>query len=295
LPLIASWHTNIHEFATCRLDQWMAWLPRPLRSHLVCSAERFCLSAALRFYRIAKLLFAPNQELIQLLGERTGKPVYPMARGVHTDRFSPAFRSRNDDAFVLGYAGRLRPEKHVRALSEIEDALVAAGENQYRFLIVGDGSERDWLQSHLLRAEFTGFLEGEALAQAFANMDLFVFPSETDTYGNVIQEAMASGVPVLVTDKGGPKALVSPGTTGYIASDIEGFCSAIRRLMHDASLHSQMRQAARRQACRMSWDRVFEELYMAYGRLNDRAASTPILAGPKGGDSRSRSDALAAG
>ncbi len=267
IPLVASWHTNVHEFAARRLAKWTPFLPAAARRRLAAVVERACLSASIRFYRMADLLLAPNRNLIRLLAERTGRPVYAMDRGVRPDIFSPRFRRRNDDAFVLGYAGRLRPEKNLRMLVDVEQALLAAGEVNYRFLLVGDGSERAYLERRLIRAEFTGFLEGEALAAAFAGMDLFVFPSETDTYGNVILEAMASGVPALVTSRGGPQELVQPDRTGFVAADAAGFCEAIRTLMHNPSLHSRMRHAARLQACRMSWDRVFDDVYRAYARL----------------------------
>ncbi|NWG13040.1 MAG: glycosyltransferase [Acidobacteria bacterium] len=295
IPLVASWHTNVHEFAARRLAKWTAFLPAAPRRRLAAAAERACLSALIRFYRMADLLLAPNRDLIRLLTERTGRPVYAMDRGVRTDIFSPRFRRRNDEVFVLGYAGRLRPEKNLRMLVEVERALLAAGEVNYRFLLVGDGSEMAYLKRNLIRAEFTGFLQGEALATAFAGMDLFVFPSETDTYGNVILEAMASGVPALVTSHGGPRALVQPGRTGFVATDAAGFCEAIRTLMHNPGLHSEMRQAAQLQACRMSWDRVFDDVYQAYGRLRTGRSADPEWERHGNGGSRDQSNAFLLG
>jgi glycosyltransferase involved in cell wall biosynthesis len=193
IPLVAAWHTNVHEFAARRLEKWTAFMPGVARRRLSTAAERLGLRALIRFYRMADLLLAPNKHLIQMLKERTGKEVFLMRRGVRPELFSPTFRRRSDTAFILGYAGRLRPEKNLRMLLDVERALIAAGEKDYRFLLVGDGSERAWLERNLQRAEFTGFLEGDALARAFANMDLFVFPSETDTYGNVILGLQQSG------------------------------------------------------------------------------------------------------
>jgi phosphatidylinositol alpha 1,6-mannosyltransferase len=91
------------------------------------------------------------------------------------------------------------------------------GTCDFRFLIVGDGSEKQWLSEHLWHAEFPGVLSGEPLAHANANMEIFVFPSHTDTFGTVILEAMASGVPAVVTMGGGPKFLVNSGETGFVA------------------------------------------------------------------------------
>ncbi len=139
-----------------------------------------------------------------------------MSRGIDTELFSPEYASpahqtRLDRDFVIGYVGRLSPEKNVRLLAEIEQSLIRAGMSKYRFLIVGNGSEHGWLSSVMERATLPGVLRGEDLARAYASMDAFVFPSATDTFGNVVLEAMASGVPAIVTREGGPKYLVQPG------------------------------------------------------------------------------------
>src|SRR5882757_6224204 len=96
-------------------------------------------------------------------------------------------------------------------LREIERGLVQAGVRDFRFLVVGEGSERPWLAANVERSELPGILRGEELARAYANMDAFVFPSETDTFGNVVLEAMASGVSPIVGKGGGPKYLVQSG------------------------------------------------------------------------------------
>ena len=104
------------------------------------------------------------------------------------------------------------------------------GQEKFRFLIVGHGGEENWLRERLHRAEFTGVLRGEELARAYANMDLFVFPSHTDTFGNVVLEALASGVPAIVTPDGGPSTIVRDGETGRIAPD-DRFASAIAAIL----------------------------------------------------------------
>jgi glycosyltransferase involved in cell wall biosynthesis len=210
------------------------------------------------------VLLAPNRELIDLLTKLTGKPAFLMQRGADTILFDPAKRDRTDGVFTLGFVGRVTPEKGVRFLVEIERELIAAGHTNYRFLVVGDGSEREWLQANLKRAEFPGVLQGEALARAYADMDVFVFPSHTDTFGNVVLEAFASGVPVVVTSSGGPKFLVEPGVTGYAAADDAAFISGVKSILGDAELHATMRAAAREYALSLSWDAVFEKVYQTY-------------------------------
>jgi glycosyltransferase involved in cell wall biosynthesis len=184
---------------------------------------------------------------------------------VDTDAFSPAYRDRDpDDAdFVLGFVGRLSVEKNVALLVTIEEQLRRQGAGNFRFLIVGHGGEEHWLRERLTHAAFTGVLRGAELARAYANMDAFVFPSHTDTFGNVVLEAMASGVPAIVTPDGGPARIVRDGDTGFIRADLE-FAAAITKLASDPVIHAAMRQHARQDALSASWDAVFESIYAQY-------------------------------
>ena len=264
LPLVASWHTNLHEFAARRLSKMAAFLPDPQRRALTDTIERRVLQACVRFYRIARVVLAPNREDMNFLHCQTKKPVFPMRRGVDTLLFSPTKRDVTDRIFRLGFVGRLCAEKNVRFLVELERALCQEGFRNYKFSIVGDGGERAWLERNLQRADFTGELHGEFLARAYANMDLFVFPSETDTYGNVVSEAMASGTPVIVTSKGGPKYQVQPGITGFIAGDERDFSSKVKLLMTNSEQHARFREACRTWARGKSWNCVLDDLFEAY-------------------------------
>jgi glycosyltransferase involved in cell wall biosynthesis len=145
----------------------------------------------------------------------------------------------------------------------VQAELEAMGHKSFRFLIVGHGGESAWLKERLPRAEFAGVLKGEALSTAYANMDLFVFPSHTDTFGNVVLEALASGVPAIVTPDGGPKTIVRDGVTGRIAEDAD-FAKAVAGVLGNPEKHAEMRLAARAYALTMSWDSVFEGVYAAY-------------------------------
>lgn len=268
IPLVASWHTNLHEFGARRLDKVLSFLPDSTRGSLTGFTERRILDGCARFYRLARILFAPNRELVDLLYAATGKPVFLMQRGSNPALFDPRKRDRSNDAFTLGFVGRVTAEKSVRFLAGIEQALIAAGHSNYRFLIVGDGGEREWLQANLQRAEFPGVLTGDALARAYANMDLFVFPSRTDTFGNVVIEALASGVPAIVTNQGGPKFLVRTGIDGFVADSDAAFIRHVLHVIGDPSLRDRMGAAAREHALSMSWDRVFERVYEAYESLD---------------------------
>jgi glycosyltransferase involved in cell wall biosynthesis len=266
VPLVASWHTNVHEFGSRRLAKILAGMPERWREPVTAFAERKSLDLVIRFYKLARMLFAPNPELVRMLTSRTGRPVRLMQRGIDIALFTPEKRKRVDAHFVIGYAGRLSPEKNVRMLAAFDRILKEQGLRDYRFLIVGDGSERAWLREHLDNAELPGLLQGEALAAAYAAMDVFVFPSETDTFGNVVLEAMASGVPVVASGRGGPQFLIEPGVTGFLASGADGFADAVLALASDSQRRLEMGRAARAAAAERKWDAVFEGVYEDYRR-----------------------------
>jgi phosphatidylinositol alpha 1,6-mannosyltransferase len=276
VPLAASWHTNVHEYLERRCDRLLQLLPQPHSAMAGQTIEDLALAVASIFYSSANLLFAPNLELCGILEGATRRPCNLMPRGVDSVLFHPLKRARHDDDrdCVLGYVGRLSIEKNVALLAQVQRELESAGHQHFRFLIVGHGAEEAWLRQHLPRAEFTGVLKGEALATAYANMDLFVFPSHTDTFGNVVLEALSSGVPAIVTPDGGPCSIIRDGVTGRIAQDGE-FSFAVDRILTNPTLHSEMRHAARSYTLTASWDSVFEDVYSAYEslRINARNSS----------------------
>jgi len=263
-PLAASWHTNLHEFAARRVARMLEWVPRGLRASAARTVESFVMDRVCWFFARSSVIFAPNPELAAVLRRRTGKLVVPMRRGIDTGLFRPSRRARSDNHLVVGYVGRLMPEKNLRLLARVEAALRAAGFADARFQITGAGSERQWLERNLSRATFTGVLAGVGLARAYADMDIFAFPSRTDTFGNVVQEALASGVPAVVTDAGGPRFIVRDGETGFVASSDDEFCDCVVALARDQLLRRRMSFAALRQVEKQSWDWVFDEVYAGY-------------------------------
>jgi phosphatidylinositol alpha 1,6-mannosyltransferase len=264
IPLAATWQTNVHQYARSRAAALVSFLPADIAAILLDAVQRASFRATARFYKIPRLLFAPNQEMIQALETATGKPCHLMSHAVDTAAFSPEFRNRQAGAFRIGYVGRLTAEKNVRMLARLEQSLLDMGHRDFQFVIVGQGAEEKWLRENMKHAEFTGLLAGRDLSQAFANLDLLAFPSKTDTFGLVVLEAFASGVPAVVTRGGGPKFTVRHGHTGYAAGTFDEFASFTSRLMSEPDLHSAMRVAAREQALATSWDRIFEGMYEAY-------------------------------
>lgn len=264
IPLFASWHTNLHEYAGRRLALITRFLPSRFSARLCDAASRHALYWLLKFHQIPRVIFAPNGDLVSLIHQRVRRETHLMPHGVDTDLFSPERRTSNSEMFTLGYVGRLTPEKNVRLLADIESKLLASGCGPFRFLVVGDGLERGWLKDNLKTAEFTGFLSGLDLARAYADMDLLIFPSETETFGLVVIEAMASGVPVAVSNVGGPKYQVRHGIDGFVAQDVDCYVAAARHLMGDHDALTDMREAARDACDCRTWAHTFEELYCRY-------------------------------
>ena len=276
LALLGSWHTNVHEFAASRLKRIFRFLPASVNESIGNVAEDLIMKGSVLYYKMPKVILSPNQELVDDLGKRTGRESRIMGRGVDTEKFSPDKRTVNDGVLRFGFVGRLRAEKNVRILVDIEKALIDAGKTNFKFLIVGEGTERAYLEQSLQNAEFTGFLEGEPLSEAYANMDVFFFPSETDAFGNVTQEASASGVPAIVSDKGGPKFLIAEGETGYIASNVDDFVKYASELFDDRDKLARMKINARKSSMSRSWDSIFEGVYDAYRECIRREEESKI-------------------
>jgi phosphatidylinositol alpha 1,6-mannosyltransferase len=272
VALVGSWHTNLHEYAARRLRARLKFLPKKSLYGLTEFLERKILDGAKLYYKMPQRLLAPNQELIDMLEKGTGRKANLMIRGVDTELYSPAKRTATDGIFRFGFVGRLRAEKNVRMLAELEKRLTAAGKRNFHFLIVGEGNERGFLEENMETAELPGFLEGEKLSEAYANMDVFIFPSDTDAYGNVVQEANASGVPCIVTDQGGPKFIVQKGETGFVARNLDDFVKYSIELIDDPEKLARMKKQSLEFALTRSWDHVFENVYKTYREARDHLA-----------------------
>ena len=242
--LTASWHTNVHEYAARRMGWLTGRLTQRGGAAIEDGVEAGALWATSQFYKLAKVLFAPNDELCEMLETTTGRPCYLMQRGVDTEWFSPAHRTRRP-ADRTGWCWDMwedfRWRRMFRRLTRVDRELAAMGlGDEVRFLLVGHGNDEAALRGELKKAEFAGVLRGQALAEAYANMDVLVFPSHTDTFGNVVLEALASGVPAVVTPDGGPKFIVRDGETGFVTDD-DHFANAVAELVRDRARLESMR------------------------------------------------------
>jgi glycosyltransferase involved in cell wall biosynthesis len=289
VPVVASYHTQLHEYAGARTRRLFGFLPSQLRNPLAELAQYASLQGVKWFYRRPRLIMAPTPELCHWLERLTGRPCRLMGRGVDTTTFSPAWRNVDDGVVRLGFVGRLTTEKNVRFLARVEQALVAQGISNYRFVIVGEGSERPWLTEHMRQVELTGVLRGEVLSRAYANFDLFVFPSRTDTLGNVVQEALASGVPAVVSTEGGPKFVISEGVTGFAAATETEFIARVIDMVQQPRLRREMATAARQAMADRTWDDVMSHVYNYYRQAcgtgtreaEDRMGGRPFTPPPR--------------
>ena len=213
----------------------------------------------------ADLTLAPSSAAIEDLRAHGVPRVQHWPRGVDVTGFVPSARDERlrrtwspDGKPIVGYVGRLAPEKHVERLA------VLARRDDLQLVIVGDGVDRATLQSALPSAIFTGALYGPDLAAAYASMDVFVHPGEHETFCQAVQEALASGVPVIAPDAGGPRDLVVPFRTGLLLP-VKGFESELgRSVEHLLAERPRYAQAARRSVLGRTWPAICDRLIEHY-------------------------------
>lgn len=264
-PVVGHYHTQVPEYAERLLgDKTIAALARAYVSWFYNGLDRVIVPSRATFDNLLDM--GVRHERITLL-----------ARGVDTDRFSPTRRDRRvweryglNGAPKLLYVGRVSKEKNLDDLVETYRALRAQGV-QCELSIVGDGPYRHELARRVADLDgvvFTGYVGGDDLPQLFASADIFVFPSTTDTFGNVILEAQASSLPVIVTDQGGPSELMVHNRTGMVvpATNRDALADAIRRLVQDQALRARMGEAARAHVQAMTHDTAARQLWAFYQR-----------------------------
>ncbi len=220
-----------------------------------------------RIHGAATKTLAPSTDSMQKLRGHGIPRVQLWRRGVDTDRFHPGKRSEEfrrahapQGQKIIGYAGRLALEK------QVEDLALLATLPNTKLVIVGDGPQRARLESLLPSASFTGFLAGEELAQAMASFDLFVHPGELETFCQTIQEAMASGVPVVATGRGGPVDLVDSSHTGwlYAPGNLSQLHDYAADLLGDEIKRRAFGEAALAHVQGRSWAGVCDQLVKLY-------------------------------
>jgi glycosyltransferase involved in cell wall biosynthesis len=269
VPVVASYHTNLAAY--CKYFGLRA-LEAPVWRY-----RRYLHSQA-----SATLCPSPSTAL-EL--EQWGFPrVRVWSRGVDADLFAPKQRSEEWRRQVAGdpnktivlYVGRLSYEKNLGALMAAHAAL---RREDVQLVLVGDGPARASLERAVggERVTLTGYLRGKELARAYASADVFAFPSLTETFGQVVQEAMASGLPVVGFAAQGVRDLVRDGATGILAApgDTAAFTAALSRLVDDETHRRALGEQARALAQQRTWDRVMESLVDVYAEIIDSVRARP--------------------
>ena len=261
IPVVSSFHTHFVSY---------------FRFYGFGGLEGFGWRMLKRFYDRCRVVYAPSHAIIRELAEHGIANTELWSRGIDTSRFSPNHRDAGlremagaaDGTPVLLMVSRLVKEKDMADLVEMDRALRARG-NRYRLVLVGDGPMRGELEAALPDAFFAGHQSGEALARWYASGDVFVFPSTTETFGNVILEAQASGLPAVVVDRGGPPDLVEPGQTGFVArpNDPADLAARVEPLLRDASERARMGELARAAAGERDWSAINGRLVESYRRV----------------------------
>ncbi len=265
LPVVTSFHTDFPRYAAQYLGRWAV---RPTRAWL----RRFHAAAAL-----TQTPSAATRDDLLALG--VPRPVV-WGRGVDTTLFHPSRRTRPRGAtpFEVLHVGRLAVEKDIRTLVAAFTLAHARLGARASFTVAGDGPEAGAVRAALPFARHLGFLPRMALAVIYADAELFVFPSPTETCGLVALEALASGVPVIGAAAGGIPENLREGITGCLVppGDANAFADRIVELAGDEGRRAAMGEAARAFAVGRDWDRELEELAADYERV--RCASRAALA-----------------
>ncbi len=261
IPVVSSFHTHFVSY---------------FRYYGVGALEGFGWSYLRWFYNRCDAVYAPTREIIRELEAQGIQRLELWSRGIDPARFSPRFCDAalreavkaGDDTPILLLVSRLVKEKDLLDLVEVDRLLRERGRD-FRLVFVGDGPLREELEAALPHAFFAGHQTGEALSRWYASADVFVFPSTTETLGNVVLEALASGLPAVVADQGGPPELIEPGENGFIAraNDTADFAAKIEILLDNAQLRQRMGWWARESAADRNWEAINGRLIGSYREL----------------------------
>lgn len=258
IPCVATYHTDFVRYV--RYHGWH-WLEPLLRWH-----NRLV-------YNACDVTISPSRTVQAALQAAGIRNTVVLPHGVDCRAFSPRFRSAGwrqpfgDGHVVLLCVGRLVWEKNLRLLAQALRTLYAQ-RTDFAFIFVGDGPVRQVLQAQLPRAYFLGTQTGDALATAYASSDALVFPSATETFGNVTLEAMASGLPCVVANAGGSADVVQPGATGlhFRAASAPDLVRQIQRVLDEPALRRQLGQQALAYARTQDWDVVLSRQQQLYAQ-----------------------------
>ena len=259
IPIIMSYHTNFDQY----LDKYrLQYLHRPYWSYM-----RW-------FHNFALVNLCPsNQTVSELNKHRINNPEI-CSHGIDTDHFNPSYRSETmrdqlggNDKLLLLYVGRLAKEKGLDTLIRSIHAINQKYQHEVQFIFTGDGPyKKELLQANIPNAVFTGIKQKHELGMIYASCDIFMFPSGTETFGNVVLEAMGSGLPVVCTDSGGITDFTQHMQNAYVCrfKNSRSLASGLSHLICDPTLRDRLRRNGLITAGLRNWNAIFETLLTQY-------------------------------
>ena len=270
IPVMSTFHTNFHRYSR---HYGIGWLRHSIEGYL-----RW-------FHNRTAATLVPTAALAAELGAQGFHGVGVLSRGVDTALFNPLRRSqhlrsswdaRSTDPVCI-VVSRLAPEKNLDLAFAAFDAIRAEWPNA-RMVCVGAGPQAEALARRHSGVHFSGMRTGEDLAAHYASADLFLFPSLTETFGNVVSEALASGLPVVAYDHAAAGSLVTNGCNGWLAppGDVAGFIAASRHVAHELALREPVRAACVDSVRPLSWERIHEAYIAVLENIIARHGSAPV-------------------
>jgi glycosyltransferase involved in cell wall biosynthesis len=267
LPISSDFRTNFHAYSR---HYGVGWLQKPIAAYLR------------KFHNLADRTMVPTASLHAALDGLGFERLHTVARGIDTTAFHPQHRDAalratwgvSDAQRVVLCVGRLAPEKNLTLLAESFEAMQQVDPHM-RLVVVGDGPSRTMLQARCPNARFVGSQTGEALARHYASADVFLFPSLTETYGNVTPEALASGLAVLAFDHAAAAELIRHGHHGLLVSpdDPAAFVRRAVDLANSPTLCEQLRTQARASVVNRDWASIVQQVESVWEELLTSSAS----------------------
>ena len=260
LPVTSDFRTNFHAYSQ---HYGVGWLRKPIVAYLR------------KFHNHTACTMVPTRSLADELRQAGFANLQVIARGVDTAVFTPTKRSQalrqewgaDDDTLVMLSVGRLAAEKNLEWVVVAYQAMLASG-RKVRLVFAGDGPHRAELSVLCPQAVFLGMCDHERLAGVYASADLFVFPSTTETFGNVTLEALASGTPVLAFDCAAASDLVAQGVNGWLVPQGQepAFVARAQTIGEDLAALQAMREATARSVAGLGWDEIVQSVEEVFRR-----------------------------
>lgn len=274
IPMVASYHTHFDDY----LDYYhLSFLKKWIWKYMEW------------FHRPFEKVYVPSKSTKdKLLAKHLHSDIDIWGRGVDHHLFSPEKRTKNyfkekydiQEKNIILYVGRVAPEKDIDVVLQAYQSLSDHLKKETHLVIIGDGPlYKSLSEQYQENMTWTGFMKGEELAKAYASSDIFFFPSPTETFGNVVLEALASGLPVVGANEGGVKNLVNHGKTGYLGEpkNYKLFAAQVESLLENQSLRDSFGMEARSFALSQSWDEIFGQLVASFEEVLSREESLSAI------------------